>query len=169
MFGPCGNHVWLSFTSRPARALIFTTLDWHDLRPISLECLFFGTMSGPCWHHSRPGFTSKPARALIFLRLTQHHVRHLPLNFLFSGWGPCLASHLDSKIFKTELTRNKAHVYRVSIFVDHVRTMLWPCLAYFYFQTSIALKFSGLSQHGLRPMSMVCLIEDHVRTMWGHV
>ena len=42
MFGPSWDHVWPSYNSRPAISLKFATLDLHDLRPISIECPFFG-------------------------------------------------------------------------------------------------------------------------------
>ena len=64
MSGPCWDHVWPSFTSRPARALKFSTLNPNGLRTISMECLFLGTMSGPFWDHVWPSFTYRPIRAL---------------------------------------------------------------------------------------------------------
>merc|ERR1711954_440759 len=48
---PYRDYVWPSFTSRPARALKFSTVNLHGLRTISIECLFFRTMSGPYKGH----------------------------------------------------------------------------------------------------------------------
>merc|ERR1711954_163163 len=92
MFGPCRDHVWPSFTYRPARALKLSTLYLHGLRHISLGFLFFGTMLGPCWDHVWPSFTSRPARSLKFSRLSQHGLRPMPTECLLfrTTSGPCL-------------------------------------------------------------------------------
>merc|ERR1711954_396808 len=51
MFGPCRDHVWPSLTSRPARALKFSRLSKHGLRPMSAECPLIRTISGPYLDH----------------------------------------------------------------------------------------------------------------------
>ena len=51
MLGPCRDHVWPSPTSRPARALKFSRLSKHGLRPMSTKCLLIRTISGPCLDH----------------------------------------------------------------------------------------------------------------------
>merc|ERR1711954_168995 len=90
---PCRDYVWLSFTSRPARALKFSTVNLHGLRPISMECLFFGTMSGSCSDHVRPSLTSRPPRALKFSTLNLHGLRTISMECLIfrTMLGPCLA------------------------------------------------------------------------------
>ena len=49
--GPCWDHIWPSFGSKPARALIFSKLSQQDLKQVSRECPLFGTLSGPCLAH----------------------------------------------------------------------------------------------------------------------
>ena len=68
-------------------------------------------------------------------------------------------------------------MHRVSYFWKHVRTMLGPCLGHVLLGSTsrldIDMKFSRLSQHGPRPMSMEFLCsrpcKDHVETMLGLV
>ena len=124
------DHVWPSLTSRPARAMKFSTLNLNCLRPISMECLFFGTMSGPCSDHVRPSFTSRPPRALKFSTLNLHGLRTISMECLIfrTMLGPCLAQlyfqiSQSTEIFNTESKLSKDHLYGVSIFGDHVGTM----------------------------------------------
>ena len=55
MFGPCFDHIWLSFTLRLATALKFSRLSQNGIRHIPKdmpnEFPFFGTMPGPCLDH----------------------------------------------------------------------------------------------------------------------
>ena len=44
MIGPCWDHDWPSFTYRPARALKFSRLDYHGLKPMSI-----GSCQGDVW------------------------------------------------------------------------------------------------------------------------
>merc|ERR1712081_75438 len=96
MSGPCWDHVWPSFTSRPARALKLSRLSQHGLRTLPMDCLIFGTMSGPCLDHVKdhvwPSLTSKPARALKFSRLPKNGLRPMSTECLLIRTisGPCL-------------------------------------------------------------------------------
>ena len=49
IFGPWWDLVWTTATSRPAISLNVSKLCQHDLRPLSMEFLLFGTMSKPCF------------------------------------------------------------------------------------------------------------------------
>ena len=82
MSGLCSDHVRPSFTSRPPRALKFSSLNKHGLRPMSMEFILLGPMSGPCWDHVWSKFTSRPARELKFSRLSQHGLRTMCMECL---------------------------------------------------------------------------------------
>ena len=47
--GPCWDHVWLCFTSTPARALEFLKLSQNGLRPISWSVYFLDPCQGHFW------------------------------------------------------------------------------------------------------------------------
>ena len=51
MFRPFREDAWPSLTSRPARALKFSRLSQHGLRPMAAECPLIRTISGPCFDH----------------------------------------------------------------------------------------------------------------------
>ena len=107
---------------------------------MSRECLFLGTMSGPCWDHVWANFTLSLATAVKFLGLSQNGVRPMCIECLFlrTMSGPCWGHIWPSstlrpaealKFVKIESTWSEANIYGVSIFGDHVSTMLGPCLA----------------------------------------
>ena len=135
--GPCWDHVWPSFTSRPARALKFLTLNPSGLRNISTLCLFFGTMSGPCWDHVWPSFPSRPARALKFSTLHLNCLRPISMECLFfrTMSGSCLdhdwPSYTSRPARLMKFLRLSRHglrtclwnVYFLGPCQDHVETM----------------------------------------------
>ena len=138
--GPCWDNVWSSFAFQPGRDLKFSRLSQHGLRPNPIGCLFLGTMSVPCWDHIRPSFTFRPARALKFSKPSQNCLKPMSIECLFlrtmSGpsWGHIWPSSTlrpaeALKFVKIESTWSEANIYGVSIFGDHVSTMLGPCLA----------------------------------------
>ena len=141
MFGLCWDHVWPSFTCRPDRALKFSTLDLHGLRPISLEFLFLG----PCQAHVGTMFglallqdqlEQCSFQGKTFLRLSKHGLMPMSMKFLILGTmpGQCWGH-------------------------------IWPI---FTSRPPRALQFSRLSQHGLRPMSTECLLfRTTSRSMFG--
>ena len=135
MYGPYGDHVWPSFTSRPARALKFLTLNPSGLRNISTLCLFFGTISGLCWDHVWPSFPSRPARALKCSTLNLNSLS-LYLWSVFFGTmsGPCW-DHVQSSFTSRppralKFSTLSLHGLR-TISMEYLifRTMLGPCLA----------------------------------------
>ena len=61
-----------------------------------------------------------------------------------------------------------AHLYGVFIFQDHITTMLEPCLAKLYFQTSWSTKiFNTESKWSMAHLYGVSIFLDHVRTILG--
>ena len=163
MSGPCWDHVWPSFTSRPAIAMKFSKLNINGLRPISMECLFFGTMSGPCWDHVWPSFTFKQARAHKFSGLSQHGLRPMSIEYLFLRI--MLGPYLAQLYFPTRLRflRLVLSICLVSIlFLGSYQFMFGPCQDHawpsFTSRPTGALNFLQLNQHGPRPMSMECLL-----------
>ena len=89
LLGPCWGYistildqVWLSFTSRPARALQFSRLSQYGLRYRFMDHV--RAMYETCVDDIWPSFTSRPARALTFWRLGQHGLKPIFIKFQFS-------------------------------------------------------------------------------------
>ena len=135
MSRPCWDHVWPSFTFRPATALRFSTLKRYGLRYISMERLFFGTISGPCWDHVWPSFPSRPARALKCSTLNLNSLS-LYLWSVFFGTmsGPCW-DHVQPSFTSgppraLKFSTLSLHGLRtISMECLIFRTMFGPCLA----------------------------------------
>ena len=93
---------------------------------------------------------------------------------------PCLASlqfqtNQSTEIFKTESTWSKAHVYGVSIFLDHVRAMyrqcwdhVWPSFTTIPVMQSSQIFKTGSTQSKAYVYGMSS-DWDHVRAMLGLV
>ena len=93
--------MWPRFISRPARALEFSGLSQHDIRTMSMDYLFLGTMSEPCWDHVWPSSICRPAWALKFSRLNQHGLRPITVGFLFFG---TMAAHVETIFYQALLS-----------------------------------------------------------------
>ena len=93
MFEPCGDHVWPSLTSRPARVLKFSRLIKHGLRPMSSlrvnlatfwSCSFLLFVMCKGWHDNVsvwatarivPGFAQHTSWSGHYIYTQQHFAR----------------------------------------------------------------------------------------------
>ena len=87
--------IWPNFTSRPARALKFSRLSQHGIKPMSMECLLFGghsrAMFGPYSDHIWLSLISRLATPLKFSRLSQHGLTPMSTEYILfrTILGPC--------------------------------------------------------------------------------
>ena len=109
MLGPCWDHIWPSFTSRPARVMKISKVSHDRLRHMCMKCSLLKIMLRPCFDHVKTMFS---------LSLAPYQLELWHFFKTFSIWS-------KKKILG---------VYDFGPFQCHILTMLKHYFAWHYFQ-----------------------------------